>query len=1002
LAILLINFADVFASHEYDLGEFELLEHEIKLHDMKPFRERIRRTPLCFEQEEEKTLNHMLSTGVIQPSTSEWASAPVLVRKKDGSLRYCIDYRSLNRRTIKDAYPLPLIEECLDMLNGSQFFTCLDMASGYWQISVKPEDRPKTAFVTKHGLFEHVRMGFGLCNAPATFSRAVNLLLRGMTNQQVLAYLDDVIVLGKTFEEQVTNLREAFLRFRAHHLKLKPKKCHLFQVEIDFLGRRVNADGVSIQNAKVEVVKEWATPRKKTELSSFLGTVNYHRDFIANFAKIAEPLYRLLGKKTEFVWGEEQEEAFRQLKQCMSMAPVLSYPNGNDDFILDCDASNYSIGAELLQVQDGRERVIAYSSYILTPAQRKYCTTRKELLALVTFTRHFRHYLLGRKILVRTDHASLAWIMRFKHIEGQLARWCEELAQYDMTVVHRSGVKHTNADGLSRMPDPVPLCNCYEAGKSVESLPCGGCKFCQRCHSQWERFEVDVDDVVPIAIRRVGSELVDPEDDPDLRPEVTEFEGYSLEQLRELQVKDPDLGPVLAWLESKDPSEAELFRQSSCTKHIWSCRSQLRLVSGVLYYCWEYVTHKKLKLVVPAELKQEVMALVHDTLSGGHFGRDKTIERARKSFHWFGLTRDLTLYVATCGTCKTSKKPTRTPRRGLGDYQAGSRLERVHLDILGPFVESKKGNKYVLMITDQFTKWVSCLPLPNQTAEQIVWAFYDHFIAYFGCPLQIHTDQGRNFDGNYFKALCELLQIAKTRTTPYRPNSNGQVETYNRVVLRFLRCFLDGKQRDWDRYISSVGMSLRASVSKSTGFTPNFLMFGQEVNTPVEILMGLPAVNQERHEPAEYVTDLNNVLQEAYQTVRKNLNTVQKRQKKQYDAKIRECNYAKGDFVYKLVCATKVGESSKLRPIFQGPYLVTKVISPALYRIDDRKKSVVVHHDKLTRCIDRQVPFWLRKKRHDLLGADSVDVVDVEPVEEPIWGCRCKFGWSGSGRLVFT
>jgi hypothetical protein len=799
----------------------------------------------------------------------------------------------------------------------------------------------------------------------------MNLVLCGLPYQQVLAYLDDVIVLGKSFNDHLSNLREALLRFRRHNLKLKPKKCHLFKVKINFLGRHVSTDGVSIQNAKIVAVQKWSAPRTRSELASFLGTVNYHRDFISKFAKISEPLYRLLSKAVEFVWGDEQAQAFQQLKHCMTTAPLLSYPNTVDLFILDCDASNFSIGSELSQVQEGIERVIAYSSYVLTPAQRRYCTTRKELLALVTFTRHFRHYLLGRKFIARTDHASLAWLMRFKHIEGQLARWSEELAQYDMTVVHRSGRKHSNADALSRMPDEVPPCNCYEAGKSVDSLPCGGCKYCKRCQEQWERFENDVDDVVPIAIRRVGSELVDPEGDPDLRSEVTEFEGYAPERLREIQLKDAELGRILAWLESKDPSEAEHFRQGPGVKHLWSCRSQLRVILGVLYYQWELPTHSVLKLVVPTELKTEVMALVHDTLAGGHFGRDKTIERAKKSFYWYGLTKDLTLYVATCGICKTSKKSTRVPRKGLGDYQAGSRLERVHLDILGPFAESKNGNKYVLMITDQFTKWVSCLPLPNQTAEQIAWAFYDQFISYFGCPLQVHTDQGRNFDGNYFKALCELLQIAKTRMTPYRPNSNGQVETYNRVVLRFLRCFLDGKQTNWDRYISSVGMSLRAAVSKSTGFTPNFLMFGQEVNTPIEILMGLPSVNQKPQEPAEHSVELRRILEEAYRSVRANLQVVQERQKKNHDSKIRECNYARGDFVYKLVCATKVGESNKLRPIYQGPYLVTQVLSPALYRIDSRKKSMVVHHDKLSRCRDRQIPFWIRKRRHELLGTED-------------------------------
>ena len=203
------------------------------------------------------------------------------------------------------------------------------------------------------------------------------------------------------------------------------------------------------------------------------------------------------------------------LKTKLTETPVLAYPNQDDHFILDTDASNHSIGAELLQVQDGIERLIGFGSFVLDAAQRNYCTARKELLAVVRFTRHFKHYLLGRAFTVRTDHSSLTWLMGFKNIEGQLARWIEELSMYNMQIVHRAGKNHVNADGLSRIPDPLTLCNCYSAGSNVEDLPCGGCKYCVRAHSNWERFYNDVDDIVPLAIRHVSHDATDkvPEDD---------------------------------------------------------------------------------------------------------------------------------------------------------------------------------------------------------------------------------------------------------------------------------------------------------------------------------------------------------------------------------------------------------------------------------------------------------------------------------------------------------
>ena len=245
---------------------------------------------------------------------------------------------------------------------------------------------------------------------------------------------------------------------------MKPKKCTLLQKEVDFLGRVVSRNGVSINPKNAEVVKSWPTPQCTKDVEKFIGFVNYHRDFIPNFANMAVPLYAITGKKA-FKWDEEQEQAFQNLKEAMTNTKVLAYPIPDGQFILDCDASGVAIAGVLSQIQDGVEKPINFASAALTPEQRRYCTTRQELLAIVRFTRQFRHYLLGRPFLVRTDHSSLTWLMRFKHIEGQLARWLEELSRYDMTVVHRPGRKHQNADSLSRVPDEIKICNCYEAGK---------------------------------------------------------------------------------------------------------------------------------------------------------------------------------------------------------------------------------------------------------------------------------------------------------------------------------------------------------------------------------------------------------------------------------------------------------------------------------------------------------------------------------------------------------
>ncbi len=340
-------------------------------------------------------------------------------------------------------------------------------------------------------------MGFGLCNAPATYSRVMNLVLRGLTWKTVLAFLDDVVVLGTNFRNHIDNLKDVLLRFRSYGLKLKPKKCVLFQREIEFLGRKVSSNTLTMTEQDIKVVCEWPKPACAKDLERFMGLTNYHRGFVPNFSELADPLYAVLGKRP-FKWEQEQENAFNALKTALTEPPVMSLPNQHDEFILDTDASDRAIGAELLQVQNGEEKVIAYGSYSLTPEQRRYCVTRKELLAVVRFTRQYRHYLLGRPFIVRTDHASLVWLLRFKAPQGQLARWMEELSQYNMILKHRAGSKHGNADALSRI-QIADYCNAYSYGVKLESLPCGGCAYCARAEHNWTEFteEMDVGPICP-------------------------------------------------------------------------------------------------------------------------------------------------------------------------------------------------------------------------------------------------------------------------------------------------------------------------------------------------------------------------------------------------------------------------------------------------------------------------------------------------------------------------
>ena len=450
---LLLTYADVMACSIADLGRTNRLRHRIDTGNAHPIRQPVRRIPPHRREEVRRLLDQMLEKRIVEPSSSPWASPVVLVRKKDGSTRFCIDYRKVNEVTRKDAYPLPRIDTTLDALHGSQWFTTLDLLSGYWQVEMEDSDKEKTAFCTTEGLFQFRVMPFGLCNGPASFQRLMDLVLAGLQWSECLVYLDDVIVLGRTFLEHLQNLQSVLQRLRESGLRLKPSKCSFFQKQVQYLGHIISRKGVATDPAKIEKVSMWPIPSSKRETQQFLGFAGYYRRFVRDFACIARPLYRMTERTATFTWTEECQGAFNELCKRLCSAPVLAYPDFSKQFILDTDASDIGIGAVLSQFDDeGREHPIAYGSRLLTKAERQYCVTRRELLAVVTFTKQYRTYLVGQKFVLRTDHGSLTWLRNFRDPEGQLARWLERLQELDFDIVHRRGASHTNADSLSRLP----------------------------------------------------------------------------------------------------------------------------------------------------------------------------------------------------------------------------------------------------------------------------------------------------------------------------------------------------------------------------------------------------------------------------------------------------------------------------------------------------------------------------------------------------------------------
>ena len=395
LANTLLEFVDLFPVPGSALtGHTDAVEHTIDTGDSPPIRCAPRGLSPQRIKQEEACVEEMLSGGQIEPSDSPWSAPVVLVTKKDGGTRFCVDY-PLNLTTVKDAYPLPRIDDTLDMLAGKKWFSTLDLASGYWQVLLSPDTRCKTAFATHSGLFQFRVMPFGLCNAPATFERLMDRVLQGFRWSRCLVYLDDIISFGTTFDDSLDNLTLIFERLRSYGLQLKSTKCHLFQISVPFLGHVVGRRGLECgvcDPRKIEDVKTWPVPDCLKSVRQFLGFVGYNRRFIPSFADLAEPLVALTGKDVPFIWRPACAAAFTDLRDTMVRAPILAFPTELGDYVLDTDASNFGLGGVLSQIQNNVECVIAYCSRALRPSQRKYCTTKREMLAVVSMCIQFRSY----------------------------------------------------------------------------------------------------------------------------------------------------------------------------------------------------------------------------------------------------------------------------------------------------------------------------------------------------------------------------------------------------------------------------------------------------------------------------------------------------------------------------------------------------------------------------------------------------------------------------------
>ena len=896
---VLLKYYDLF-NGPTKFGSTDILEHEIITEDVPPIKMRSRPLNPHYASDLRRQLDEWLEEGIICPSNSPWSFPCVPVKKKNSTkFRWCIDYRKLNDITKKDAYPLPSIADNLARLGKSKVFSTLDGRGAYHVVRIADKDREKTAFSTPFGLFEFIRMSFGLANAPSTYSRLVAKVLEHLPPEHVSPYLDDSLVHTVDPWEHLKLLQQTFEAHRKAGLTLQASKCRILSSQVEYLGHEISSQGVQPQKEYTRIVEEWPRPTSVTQLRGFLGKVSYYRRFIKDFGVLAQPLQLMLEnqagagegpapKNQPVKWDEHSTASFEQLKQALVKAPILAHPDfEKGQFIVDTDWSeeHRTIGGVLSQVQDGVEKVISYGAKKLNKSQSNYSSNKGELAALLYFLSLWEYYLQPGKFVVRTDHQALSWLKTMKQPPGMESRWLELLAGYDFTVQHRKGTLHGNADALSRRSD-------------------------------------------------IDEELEERNDPREPRADYvcSLGRGESPVEWKSEQEKDSDLCKVVQWVTGESwPSRNVLQAESPAVSSYAAWRERLEVKEGILYLRDPRAHGCLPKVCVPVHLQENVLLKAHEL---GHQGIGTTVEQVRQRFYFPQLARKTAEALSRCGDCLQKKTNIKGQKIVHEPIYSGAPFQRISIDHVGPMTCSVEGNKFLLTCKDLFTRWVEAWPVPDMTAATAAKVLEREIFSRYGFPECIMSDNGAGFTSKLLLDVYKELNISSTRTPSYNPKSNS-VERAHGDLGKMLRALNTEGPEHWEKVLPAALLAMRTAKCRTTGYSPFFLMFGREATLPLDLVYGAPqssTKDSEGFERHEWGRKLRSRLEGAYQYARDHLRLEVRRQRRQYQQKHPHGQLQVGDKVW-LFTPRSQGGSRKLSRYWTGPYEVIETISPVVFRI---------------------------------------------------------------------
>ncbi|EYC18252.1 hypothetical protein Y032_0028g1760 [Ancylostoma ceylanicum] len=899
---VLEDYKDVFAVSDKELRQTNLVKLTIDTGDHLPVKLKTRPVPLGVRAKLREMLKDLEKRDIIEKSHSDWAFPIVLVEKKDGGIRLCVDYRELNKRIRQDSYPIPTIDAILQSLAGKKYFTTLDLCSGYWQIPLEENTKHKSAFTTPEGLFQFKVTPFGLSTSPAVFQRLMDTVLSGLLGQEVFCYIDDVMICTETKERHLKLLREVCERMRGAGLMLKAQKCVLLQESISFLGHVIDQDGLHMDKKKVEAVLNYPTPRNVKDLRSFLGMASFYRKFCLNFSKTAAPLFKLTSARVEWQWEAPQEEAFAKLKTMISSAPVLTQPNieearsGKRPFVIFTDASTAGIGAVLSQEgEDKQLHPIFFASKSLTKAERRYHITDLEALGVMFAVKRFHMFIYGIPTVLKTDHQPLTALFRRNNVSARVLRWSLELQRYNLEIQYVKGKANSVADALSR--GPVDNQDGKEENETMHDVVV--CATQVGAISKWLK-ELQQDKGWKKIIEAVRN---------NEKNQVVKVQGTT--------------DPLRAADFIIDEGELKMYRND-----------------GSLVY------------IVPDSARYEVFKEAHAGTLAGHFSAHKVLNKLKKEVYWPDMVKDVHKWTKQCQTCFVSN-PQKAIVPPLKPILTVRPYEIIGVDLL-ELGRTTSGNRYVVSIIDHFSKFAAAYPVPDKSAETVAKAIFLRWIA-DGCrwPKAILSDRGAEFENKVMEEIEKIAKIEHIFTKGYNPRENGITERLNGTIVAMLRRTTT-IPTEWDLRLPFCMLSYNMTPHSSTGESPFFVLHGIDPTFPSSVIPNAKISWYSMDKTmGDYKTAIMQGILETHERIREHNDRIRQRMKNMYD-KEHKVDISKhpviGDRVYVKNPAEKSKTAHpKLTNEWCGTFRVIQVSenSATVTRIGENSEPMQIPFDQL-------------------------------------------------------